>query len=292
MSAMITCISRRCWRGHALARSCASSLSPPHAALAALIRPRCFSSSSPPPLAPAELIDGWMANDELLSSDLGFFRRTELYFMLRTLPGLDLPEFLQGARMAYSAVTRLMYSREFEALGPLVSPAMLNAMRQTMEEEPFDVRRVEGHDEDESIVVTHATLVRAQLLTPPSDDLWLPRQCHLDVAFTSEETWRIYDYREGMALPPFDGRSRTQQSTWRFEGSVRPPPPLPDAEVDIAEATRRMQASLTRTAADVAGTREGDDPDLMGTAHMRDRGKADGGGEEDEDGDWIVYAVV
>ena len=54
-----------------------------------------------------------------------------------------------------------------------------------------------------------------------------------------------------------------------------------------------MQASITRTAADVAGTREGEDPDLMGTAHMRNRAKGDGeGGEDEEDGDWIVYAVV
>ena len=71
-------------------------------------------------------------------------------FHIANPAGLDLPDFLQGSRLAYAAVTRLMYSRDWDALEPLVSPAMLNAMQQTMEEEPFDVRRVEGCEEEEA----------------------------------------------------------------------------------------------------------------------------------------------
>ena len=109
------------------------------------------------------------------------------------------------------------------------------------------------------------------------------------LGFSLRRSWRIFDFREGTTLPPFDGQERTQKSTWRFEGHVRPPPALPDAEVDVEEATRRMQASMTRAAVDLAATREGDDPDLMGTGAMarRDAGEV----EEDELG-WIVYAVV
>lgn len=151
-------------------------------------RCRCYAAQrAPPELAPAELIDSWMADSRLVSDSLGFFGRMEMHFTLRTLPGLDLPDFLQGSRLAYAAVTRLMYSRDWDALEPLVSPAMLNAMQQTMEEEPFDVRRVEGCEEEGSIVVTQATLQRVQLLTPPTDDAWAPRKCHLDVSISSLE---------------------------------------------------------------------------------------------------------
>lgn len=86
------------------------------------------------------------------------------------------------------------------------------------------MRRVEGHELADAIQVTDAKLVNAAIIAPETEDLWAPRPVHLDVRITSQENWRIFDYRENMALPPFDGQTRTQTSTWRFEGRIRPPP--------------------------------------------------------------------
>ena len=169
-----------------------------------------------------------MADASIVSDSVSFFGRVKMHFTLRTIPGLDLPDFLRGARMAYPIVTQLMYSRDWVELEPLVSPAMLDAMRETMETEPFDVRQVQGADEEDAIIVTEASLSQVQVLHD-DDAPWAPRLCHLDVAITSQENWRIFDFRENAALPPFDGQVRTQQSTWRFEGRVRPPLPPEEA---------------------------------------------------------------
>ena len=170
-----------------------------------------------------------MDDASIIDDSVGFFGRIKMHFTLRTIPGLDLPEFLRGARLAYPVVTQLMYSRDWETLEPLVSPAMLDAMRQTMETEPFDVRQVQGADEEDAIIVSEASLSQVQVLHH-DDAPWAPRKCHLDVSITSQENWRIFDFGLNETLPPFDGQTRTQRSTWRFEGLVRPPLPADEGQ--------------------------------------------------------------
>jgi hypothetical protein len=185
-----------------------------------------------PPTAHADLVNQWMADPELVSPNLGFFGRTQLWLSLGILPGLDLPEFLCGARLAYATVTRSMYERDWAFLDPLVSPQMLEAMQFAMNEFGDNARRVEGFEAADAIELSGARLVKAQILKPDEEwerqnassqrERWRsePRRCHLDVQFLSHESWKIIDYRLNEAIEPFDGRRREQQSTWRFEGVV------------------------------------------------------------------------
>lgn len=184
-------------------------------ALRTATRRRLFSSD----LADTKIVDGWMADERLVDGGLGFLRRLELWAALRLLPGLDLPDFLEGTRFAYSAVTRLMYRRDFEGLAPLVLPACLTAMEEAMDEFGGAAHRVVDEEADDAISVRHAVLHRAFLLQPESgpDE---PKRCHLDVRFSVSERFRILDMRTNEPVPPFDGRERVQESTWRFEGPV------------------------------------------------------------------------
>ena len=38
--------------------------------------------------------------------------------------------------------------------------------------------------------------------------------------FLVNESYRIFDFHSNECVPPFDGRERAQESTWRFEGRV------------------------------------------------------------------------
>ena len=80
-------------------------------------------------------INGWMADEHLVlpRSVVGFYIRGEMWLGLKMLPGLDVPEFLEGAKMAYDTVTRGMYARDWDGLRPLVSKRMFEAMNGAME---------------------------------------------------------------------------------------------------------------------------------------------------------------
>lgn len=187
--------------------------------------------------------------DETLVDTRGMFSYARMWVMLKSLPGLDLPDFLQGAALAYGTVTRLMYAQDWEALRPLVSTEMLKAMQSTMDELSGDGRRVIDLDNEESIVVHRAVLRQVLILEGPegadgsvqasSDRPAAPaaQQCHLDVFIVSHEKWQMMDYHSNDTLEPYDGRVRVQQSTWRFEGLVVPPASTEgDVEQEVPQA--------------------------------------------------------
>ena len=223
-----------------------------------------------------------MNNSELVNPQ-GLFGWSRMWLMLRMVgPGFDLPEFLAGTKVAYVAVTRLMYERQWDALRPLVSAPMLKAMQATMEEIANERRRVVDVDLDDSIEVQSAVLRQVLILKDESD---LPegfRRCHLDVRITSRETWRMFDYNENEALEPFDGRARLQESTWRFEG-VLASPWLGESEAPTAPkpASSSTSDSSGGGSAAVPPADEG---------HSNDD---DGIHSNDDDGiNWTVHAVV
>ena len=169
-------------------------------------------------------INGWMADEHLVlpRSVVGFYIRGEMWLGLKMLPGLDVPEFLEGAKMAYDTVTRGMYARDWDGLRPLVSKRMFEAMKGAMEQYGDDAKRIEGFEADDAIEVTAARLARVRLFND-MDSPWAPRRCHIDVHFSTLESWKIWDYRDNAHVEPFDGQRRVQEYTWRFEGSVMPP---------------------------------------------------------------------
>ena len=167
--------------------------------------------------------------DTTICDPVGMFGSTKLWLMLRATRGLDLPDFLLGSRLAYAAVSRLMYTQDWEALRPLVSDQMLHAMQGTMDDITGAGRRVV--DIDGSITV-HSAVLR-QILHLNEEPAPGAVKCHLDVHITSHESWRMFDYHSNEALEPFDGRVRVQESTWRFEGVVLDPEFDPDSEAGV-----------------------------------------------------------
>ena len=175
-------------------------------------------------LANVDVVNAWMQDASLVDPQLGIFRRAELWVMLRALPGLDLPDFLHGARQAYITVTRLMYRAQWAELAPLTTSNCLIAMKEVMGEVAGAGRRIEGEIEEGSVSVDRAMLHRAQILeSEPRPHV--PLKVHLDVRYDATERFRIFDFHEKSPIAPFDGRPRQQVSTWRFEGTVTPPPP-------------------------------------------------------------------
>ena len=177
----------------------------------------------------SELIGTWMNDPELVDQvgwgrqQIGFMRRMEMYTMLHLMPGFDLPEFLDGTRFAYGAVTRLMYARDWEALEPLVSPACLDAMVATMHDIADGGRRIVEADADDAIQIESATLHRVLLLDDPTFETGMPRKVHIDVRFMSTERWIMHDYHENEPVKPFDGSPFEQNTVMRWEGEVVPP---------------------------------------------------------------------
>ena len=82
-----------------------------------------------------DLVNGWMDNELLVDprQDLflpvRLFRRSELWMSLRLLRGFDLEDFILGSSHAYGVVLTAMYTRDWETLEHLVSPACLEAMQ-------------------------------------------------------------------------------------------------------------------------------------------------------------------
>jgi len=173
-------------------------------------------------LAPSDPINEWI-RDPNLTSPAGLFGGPRMWVMLRVLPGLNLPEFLAGTRMAYGAVTRLMYARDWIALEPLVSAEMLAAMQETMDQFGGEGRRVVDAEDEDAIVVQSAVLREVHVLADQEAVGPSGRRCHLDVLIRSHEKWSLFDYHQQEAIPPYDGRVRTQETTWRFEGVVSGP---------------------------------------------------------------------
>ena len=143
--------------------------------------------------------------------------------MLHLMPGFNLPDFLEGTRHAYGAVTRLMYARDWENLTPLVSPACLDAMVSTMDDLAGDARRIVDADAEDAISIQSATLHRVLLLDDPEFQTGDARKVHLDVRFVSLEQWVMHDYHENAPIAPFDGTPFEQSTTMRWEGEVVPP---------------------------------------------------------------------
>ena len=142
--------------------------------------------------------------------------------MLHLMPGFNLPDFLEGTRHAYGAVTRLMYARDWDALRPLVAPACLDAMTSTMEDIAGDGRRIVDFDADDAIRIQSMTLNNVLLLDDPEFETGDPRKVHLDVRFVTEERWAMHDFHENSPIKPFDGTPFEQTGTLRWEGEVVP----------------------------------------------------------------------
>jgi len=176
-------------------------------------------------LASSDQVTRWMQDSTLVDPG-GILASARMWAMLKLLPGLDLPDFLAGSSLAYGAVTRLMYAQDWDALEPLVSEQMLNAMQSTMAELTGDGRRVMDVENDGAIAVHSAVLRQVLILQDDEQDPSIQpragRRCHLDVAFVSHETWTLMDYHSNETVEPYDGRMRVQESTWRFEGVVVP----------------------------------------------------------------------
>ena len=177
-----------------------------------------------PKLADNEEVVAWMANDALVDhSAVWGLRRMEMWLALRVLRGLDLEEFLEGSAHAYGVVSRLMYRRQWDKLEPLVSPDCLDAMQFTMEQFGDAGQRIEGIDADDAIRVRSNLLCRAQVMKEAGDEGLssdAPRMAHLDVSFVVDEKFAIYDFNTNEPVGGFDGGTRQQKSTWRFEGAV------------------------------------------------------------------------
>lgn len=187
-------------------------------------------------LAPEALVSQWLNNPHLVepscsagivSAAQSWWRRWMLFLSLRTLPGLDLPDFLDGARLAYGTVSRLMYRRDWAALDEgLVHPKCREAMQQAMEVLAGEGRRVVGEEAEGAIRVQSAVLHRVNTVDEGAAAAAAAQRaplCHLDVKFEVQETFSIMDFHENAPVEPFDGRPRLQQSIWRFEGRVPPP---------------------------------------------------------------------
>ena len=165
-----------------------------------------------------------------------------MWTMLKLLPGLDLPDFLMGSRFAYGSVTRLMYTQDWESLEPLVSEQMLKAMQETMEEITGGGRRVIEVETADAITVEKAVLRQVLIMSDDSESS--VRRCHLDVHIVSHEKWQLMDYHTNKTVEPYDGRVRVQESTWRFEGVIAPPPADGEESSDAAATDTSRQVEL------------------------------------------------
>ena len=148
----------------------------------------------------------------------------EMWLALRVLRGLDLEEFLEGSAHAYGVVSRLMYRRQWDKLEPLVSPDCLDAMQFTMEQFGDAGQRIEGIDADDAIRVRSNLLCRAQVMKEAGDEGLssdAPRMSHLDDSNVDDEKLAINDINTNEPVGGFDGGTRQQKSTWRFEGACR-----------------------------------------------------------------------
>ena len=119
-----------------------------------------------------------MDNPQLVDPDLWFYRRFEMWMMMRQLHGFDLPEFLDGCRHAYPTVCGLMYERDWITLEPMVAPKCLEAMQHMMEEFGSAAQRIQVEDADEEFQVQSALLTKVMLID--EDEPYGPN-CHLDV---------------------------------------------------------------------------------------------------------------
>lgn len=148
-----------------------------------------------------------------------------MYTMLHLLPGFCLPDFLEGTRVAYESVMRLMYARDWEALKPLVAPECLSGLTETMDGIAGDTRRILNADAADAIEIQSATLNRVCLLEHGGSlKLDVPRQVHLDVRFVTTERWLLHDYRENTQIKPYDGTPFRQEAIMRWDGEVAKDP--------------------------------------------------------------------
>ena len=189
-------------------------------------------------LLPGDVATAWLDDAGLVDPDLGVLKRSELWLNLRMCNGLDLPAFLDGAKAVYPIVSGAMLASDWRALGPLVVPQCLEAMREAMEDiENQEQRIVLSRDRTDDFAVESAVLTRVSVMedagadaTGTSTSLDSPhvpcartRTVHLHVKFSATETYKIEDCFSNQAMPPFDGSPRHQESTWVFEGDLRAP---------------------------------------------------------------------
>ena len=177
----------------------------------------------------SEVIGRWMGDPDLVdplgwgTGQIGVIRRMEMYTMLHLVPGFNLPEFLDGTRYGYGAVTRLMYAKDWDALEGLVAPACLDAMVATMDDIAGDRRRIQEFEDQDAVQIKSATLTNVLLLDDPSFQTGDPRKVHIDVRFVSTERWVMHDYTDNAPIKPFDGTPFEQNATLRWEGEIVPP---------------------------------------------------------------------
>ena len=138
------------------------------------------------------LIGKWMADPEMVdpvgagwdigwdAGTIGVMQCVDTYAKLHLLPGFDLPEFLAGTRLAYETVTRLMLSRDWELLEPLVASECLDAMVIAMDGLSSEARRVMDHEADDAVRVNSATLCRVLIPDDPEWSAGEPRKVHLE----------------------------------------------------------------------------------------------------------------
>lgn len=166
----------------------------------------------PPPLAPAHVVNKWMADAQMVGDDLNMLERTSMWMSLRLLPHLDLVDFLSGSRQAYHVVSDLIRVGDWDALAPLVQPTCLESMV-----EHFDGSvRALPTDADDSMSIISAVLSSARVVEPCAAEGIAAGTCHLDVRFCSLQGVTLHDLQS--ADPFHHAPPRLQESTWSFEG--------------------------------------------------------------------------
>ena len=179
-----------------------------------------------------------MACPRTIDQQLGVYDRTRVWMSLRLLHGLDVHEFLHGSRHAYHVVHSLLRGGEFDALEPLLQPACLEAVHGFA---PHVATL--PHHADDSISILSAVLTDARLLEPSAEECVVPGTAHLEVRFSALQGVTLHDLQSGatpLAAP------RMQESTWTFEGVVRPPP------ADSGATEREHAADPTAAASDAS----------------------------------------
>lgn len=200
----------------------------------------------PPPGHSLETLSEWRSLG-LLDTSLSWPSQALLLGKLAFLPAtVDLGAFLEGSRVAYVVVSRLLYERRFDELKQLVSPNCLSAMEQAMLDFGGAALRVVTEPSsgfEEKVRVKRAVLHSVALLDGPSDGgsagadevgagaegqgVWV----QLDVRFEVDESFELRD--ESTGLPANvgasggedgeGGRVREQRSVWSFEGRLGSP---------------------------------------------------------------------
>lgn len=150
-----------------------------------------------------------MDSPSLVDHQLGVFERTHTWMSLRLLHGFDLEDFLTGSRHAYLVTSELLQAGEWDKLGELVHPEVLQAMEETFAEGGHPYVHGPFGAPDGHINILSAVLAGARTSGEDAD------VAHLEVKFRALQGVTLHDLQFGDALHELP---RLQESTWCFEG--------------------------------------------------------------------------